>query len=249
MKVLWIRAWKGSAINVASMSNINHRDAEDGVIDFVDDPIVSGSDAPRSIAALELLATGRTRVVTQRHNSLFDRFVGRIRDFGETLLSPRKDDYAVTHLRSCSISSNACWRGIGTSPEALASSYARISSSSSSSSRILAYSSMVITTAILSPFSFVRNCVGFVMAMLSTILLRWTPKVESTRTPCCKGLTYCENTTRILSDGYSSSDVEVTFRTAKNASCGMSTWPTRFMRFLPSFCFSRSLRLREMSPP
>src|SRR4029079_19628202 len=35
-----------------------------------------------------------------------------------------------------------------------------------------------------------------------------------------------------------------TFSTARNASCGISTWPTRFMRFLPSFCFSRSLRLR-----
>ncbi len=37
--------------------------------------------------------------------------------------------------------------------------------------------------------------------------------------------------------------------TAMNASCGTSTLPTIFMRFLPSFCFSRSLRLREMSPP
>ena len=34
-----------------------------------------------------------------------------------------------------------------------------------------------------------------------------------------------------------------------NASCGMSTLPTRFMRFLPSFCFSSSLRLRVTSPP
>ena len=49
---------------------------------------------------------------------------------------------------------------------------------------------------------------------------------------------------------YSSSPVlPATFRTARNASWGMSTRPTRFMRFLPSFCFSRSLRLREMSPP
>ena len=36
---------------------------------------------------------------------------------------------------------------------------------------------------------------------------------------------------------------------AMNASCGTSTRPTIFMRFLPSFCFSRSLRLRLMSPP
>ena len=33
------------------------------------------------------------------------------------------------------------------------------------------------------------------------------------------------------------------------ASCGTSTLPMCFMRFLPGFCFSRSLRLREMSPP
>ena len=45
------------------------------------------------------------------------------------------------------------------------------------------------------------------------------------------------------------SESSVTFSTARNASCGISTRPTRFMRCLPSFCFSSSLRLREMSPP
>ena len=40
-----------------------------------------------------------------------------------------------------------------------------------------------------------------------------------------------------------------TFSTARKASCGISTRPIRFMRFLPSFCFSSSLRLRLMSPP
>ena len=33
------------------------------------------------------------------------------------------------------------------------------------------------------------------------------------------------------------------------ASWGISTEPTIFMRFLPAFCFSRSLRLRLTSPP
>ena len=37
--------------------------------------------------------------------------------------------------------------------------------------------------------------------------------------------------------------------TARKASWGTSTMPICFMRFLPSFCFSRSLRLRLMSPP
>ena len=36
---------------------------------------------------------------------------------------------------------------------------------------------------------------------------------------------------------------------ATNASWGTSTRPTIFIRFLPSFCFSSSLRLRVMSPP
>ena len=37
--------------------------------------------------------------------------------------------------------------------------------------------------------------------------------------------------------------------TARKASCGTSTPPTCFIRFLPFFCFSSSLRLRVMSPP
>src|SRR6266436_644744 len=58
-------------------------------------------------------------------------------------------------------SSATAWsNGTGVSPDASASSNARISSSSSSSSRSFSYSSMPITTAIFSPFSLVRNCVG-----------------------------------------------------------------------------------------
>ena len=39
------------------------------------------------------------------------------------------------------------------------------------------------------------------------------------------------------------------FNTSINASCGMFTLPMDFIRFLPSFCFSSSLRLRDTSPP
>lgn len=38
-------------------------------------------------------------------------------------------------------------------------------------------------------------------------------------------------------------------RTAMNASCGTSTLPSDFMRFLPSTCFLSSFFLRLMSPP
>ena len=40
-----------------------------------------------------------------------------------------------------------------------------------------------------------------------------------------------------------------TLRIARKASCGISTLPTAFIRFLPAFCFSRSFFLRVMSPP
>ena len=39
------------------------------------------------------------------------------------------------------------------------------------------------------------------------------------------------------------------FSAAMKADCGISTLPNWRMRFLPSFCFSRSLRLRVTSPP
>lgn len=38
-------------------------------------------------------------------------------------------------------------------------------------------------------------------------------------------------------------------KAARNASCGILTRPTCFIRFLPSFCFSSSFRLRVTSPP
>ena len=42
---------------------------------------------------------------------------------------------------------------------------------------------------------------------------------------------------------------ESVVKAAMNASCGTSTRPTIFIRFLPSFCFSSNLRFRVISPP
>ena len=39
------------------------------------------------------------------------------------------------------------------------------------------------------------------------------------------------------------------FNTSINASCGILIRPMLFIRFFPSFCFSRSLRFRVISPP
>ena len=39
------------------------------------------------------------------------------------------------------------------------------------------------------------------------------------------------------------------FSNAKNASCGTSTRPTRFIRRFPSACFSSNFRFRDTSPP
>src|SRR5690606_26212577 len=40
-----------------------------------------------------------------------------------------------------------------------------------------------------------------------------------------------------------------TWSTARNASCGISTDPTCFIRFLPAFCFSSSFFWRVSPPP
>ena len=40
-----------------------------------------------------------------------------------------------------------------------------------------------------------------------------------------------------------------TFSTAMNASCGISTFPTRFIRLFPSACFCSNFLFRVTSPP
>src|SRR5713226_8843302 len=209
------------------------------VVDFVDDAVIAETDAP-AFTLSQFLATGGSGVFLQCPDLEFgDGKLGR--QISQFSLGSRQDEKAIAHFLERFISAMAWSNGIGISPDASASSNARMSSSSSNSSRSFSYSSMLITTAIFSPFSLVKNWVGsFISSPVQKVYSR---RLEGAIT---------ERRTSVgtaPSKYHSSSPVEVTLRTARKASWGMSTWPTRFMRFFPSFCFSRSLRLRVMSPP
>ena len=83
------------------------------------------------------------------------------------------------------------------------------------------------------------------------ILNAWTTNVRmnSASTTAMTSDSKYSRATDFLNGFHAHSPSVPIFSTARNASCGISTLPTRFMRFFPSFCFSSSLRLREMSPP
>src|SRR5882762_5277899 len=112
-----------------------------------------------SAARGELILSMRCRLGTQSL-SLPARFPCSTHLGGRSLAN-----YAsVGRLRLRLISSRAWSSGIAVSPEAFASSHARISWRFSNSSRSFLYSSISMTTASLSPFSLVRNRVGAFIA-------------------------------------------------------------------------------------
>jgi len=84
------------------------------------------------------------------------------------------------------------------------------------------------------------------------LFLRWTGAQTMSFNP--RGspqfkLTFSATAGNSLTEAVIQSLSSPTFKTARKASWGISTRPMRFIRFLPAFCFSSSLRLREMSPP
>src|SRR5260370_30645246 len=104
-------------------------------------------------------------------------------------LSPAQDNYPVTHLRLRRISAKDCSSGMPVSPEVLASSYARMSSKSSSSSRIFSYSSMPMTTATFSLRSFTTSWRSFAMGnSLSAVYSRAERRAIQTTLTCSKVL-------------------------------------------------------------
>src|SRR5712664_4649622 len=147
-------------VDIASMGNLDHDHGLGAVIDFIDQPIVADANTPRLLAAFQHLAAGRPGDSTQRQHSLCNVFVGWRWDRFQLFLGASPNAYGITHLRLRRISSSACSKGIGLSPEAFASSYSRTACRSSRSSSNSSYSLMSSTTATRTPFSSVTNCLA-----------------------------------------------------------------------------------------
>jgi len=126
------------------------------IVNFIDDSIVSDADSPAWVVG-ELPATRRPRFVTQVVDPIFDGFVWLRVKCRQFFFGTRQDSKCVDHFRFRSIRAIASSKGTAVSPEAFASSYSRMASRSSSSSRIFSYSSMLMTTATFSPRSFTTN--------------------------------------------------------------------------------------------
>ena len=147
------------SVNLAAVAYFQNGYYFYGVINVIQNPVVSDSHAPAR-PVFEFTAPRRAWIPCQVCDFQLDGFVRIFVKRCELPLGARQDPDDVAHLRFRSILATASSNGTGVSPEALASSYARMSSNSSSSSRSFWYSSMLMTTAIFSPFSLVRNCVG-----------------------------------------------------------------------------------------
>jgi hypothetical protein len=153
------------AVNILPMADPDDRHSLLRVVNLKENSVVARSHTPGFVVALQSFASSRTRVGTQRKNLLLDGFKCRRWDAFHLFLRCIGDEYGVGHLRLRRISDIACSKGMGFSPEALASSYSRTACKSSRSSISSSYSWMLMTTAILSPFSFVRNWVGSFMVL------------------------------------------------------------------------------------
>jgi len=63
-------------INATSMTDSQHRNSSTAIVDFINDSIISYSEAPAFIS-LELKAARRSRIVAERGNLSLDGLVER----------------------------------------------------------------------------------------------------------------------------------------------------------------------------
>src|SRR5579859_609572 len=147
-------------VGFTSVSNLDHDHRLDAVVDLINKSVAADAKAPRPFAAFQHLAAGWPGNSTEEQHFLYDTFVERRRDSFQFSLSTTANAYGIAHLRLRRISSSACCKGIGVSPEAFASSYSRTDCRSSRSSSNSSYSLMSRTTATRTPFSSVTNCLA-----------------------------------------------------------------------------------------
>ncbi len=82
------------------------------VVDFIDDSIVACSDSPCSLRAFQLLAAGRSGVIRQGFQLLFDHLKGGGGNRFQFSSCSAGNDYVVAHLRLRRISVSACSKGM-----------------------------------------------------------------------------------------------------------------------------------------
>jgi len=180
-------------VGLTPVANLHDRDKLGAIVNRIDHAVVSCPDAPR-LMATQFPTTCRSRLLTEPIDSCLYRFVVWRVQSGELFFCARKNLKRVTHfkIRWPSMRSMAASKGMATSPEAFASLNSRIAHSSSSSSSSFSYSAMPMITAIFSPFSFVRKCVG------SFIL---SPLKKCTPAPWSQQGRKCGRRTKAYSDG------------------------------------------------
>jgi hypothetical protein len=63
-------------IDAASVTDSQHRNSSTAIVDFINDPVISHSQAP-AVISLELKAASRSRVVAKRGNPCLDGVIER----------------------------------------------------------------------------------------------------------------------------------------------------------------------------
>lgn len=108
-------------IDIPAIPDVQDYDLPLGVVDFVDDAIITRADA-LAVAPDQFLAARRPRVIRQCRDGVTYTRVISFGQIGQLLLSAPQDEHLVAHLDAPSISFTAWEKGTASSPDALASS-------------------------------------------------------------------------------------------------------------------------------
>jgi hypothetical protein len=111
----------GLAVNFAAIPNVGYSDCLTGIVNSVEDAVITEVNPPASTIR-QFLASGRTGILTEAFylGLRYQKLQSGQR--GQLFLRARQDEKGVAHFRERFISAMACSKGMGVSPEAMASS-------------------------------------------------------------------------------------------------------------------------------